>query len=154
MEFRNPYSARVPSEGMTFEEESMTIESEAAGTTIDSYLKRYQATGLLGDPVRYSAGQFGDFADLQTFQESMNTVARVTETFASLPAELRAKFDNNPSIYVEFISDPKNAKEAIDLGLLDAPEHQFLPEGKPEEGVKNETTQIDQTATPPASQNA
>ena len=154
MEFRNPYSARVPSEGMTFEEASMTIESEAPGTTIDSYLKRYQATGLLGDPVRYSAGQFGDFADLQTFQESMNTVARVTETFAALPAALRAKFDNNPANYVEFISDPANVKEAVELGLLDAPEHQFLPEGKPEEGVSNENSSNAQTATPSPSQDS
>jgi len=38
--------------------------------------------------------------------------------FAGLPAKLRKRFSNNPENMLRFLEDPKNAGEAVKLGLL------------------------------------
>ena len=55
MSFKDRYSSRVPSAGTTFTEESRTLQSEYPQTTIDYYLKRYSATGVLGVPRQATA---------------------------------------------------------------------------------------------------
>lgn len=120
MKFKTRFSHRVPSEGIVFTEPSLTIQSEFQSTTIDYYLKRYSATGLLGDPNRLVQAQYGNFAELQDFQASQNLVARVKENFDSLPSNLRAEFGHNVNAYVEFLLDPANRDRAVELGLMQA----------------------------------
>jgi hypothetical protein len=37
----------------------------------------------------------------------------------ALPADLRARFSNNPEELINFLDNPENKDEAIRLGLLD-----------------------------------
>ena len=63
--FRTPYSeaVRAPSHGITFTEESKTLQSEYESTTIDWYLKRYSATGVDPFANRIVDARFGDFSN-------------------------------------------------------------------------------------------
>jgi hypothetical protein len=38
-----------------------------------------------------------------------------------LPAKLRARFDNNPEKFVEYVGKGENREEAIELGLIPRP---------------------------------
>ena len=77
MNFKTRYSARVPSKGHEFVEESMTLQSEYAQTTIDYYLKRYSQTGILGDPNRQAQGEFLDVSTVGDFQEMQEKILAV-----------------------------------------------------------------------------
>lgn len=95
----------------------MTVQSEFEGTTIDYYLKRYTATGILGDPARAAQAQYGDFTSVPTYQEAQNLIARTTETFEALPSDLRDRFSNDPAVFLDFVNDEKNVDECIRLGI-------------------------------------
>lgn len=90
-----------------------------------------------GLPYRHMAvqPQFGDFSDVQDYQQAQNVVARTKEYFDLLPSDLRARFANNPAEFLRFVNDPANTKEAIELGILQkAPETPVTDVSKPIEG--------------------
>ena len=42
--------------------------------------------------------------------------------FDNLPSDVRNRFNNNPAQLLDFVADPENKEEAIELGLLPKPE--------------------------------
>ena len=61
--------------------------------------------------------QFGDFSDAPSFQESMNLVIKAQQQFLLLPASTRARFENEPAKFLEFVHNPENASELVKMGL-------------------------------------
>jgi len=61
---------------------------------------------------------YGDFSGLNDFQALNNRLIEIHNDFERLPADIRKKFDNSPEKLLEFVDDPKNLKESVDLGLL------------------------------------
>lgn len=65
---------------------------------------------------------YGDFTVIPTdLRECLNTVRQADELFMSLDAKVRRRFDNDPALMLDFLNDPANRQEAIDLGLVAAP---------------------------------
>ena len=62
---------------------------------------------------------FGDFSNVADFTEMQNRVADAISGFEALPAETRAFFDHKPANLVEFMNDPDNAQDAINMGLIE-----------------------------------
>lgn len=95
--------------------DGMTKQSFKDECDINSIVKKALKNGLLPDgnlnPI------YGDFSDVKDYQEGLNVVLRAETQFNSLPAHVRSKFDNDPAKFLEFVGDPKNVKEMIDLGL-------------------------------------
>lgn len=85
---------------------------------INNILKQYKATGQLTH-VRSHAqqGKYDNLPDEVDFQTSLNTVIAAERAFSSLPSKLRNRFHNDPVEFLEFMSDPANQDEAIELGL-------------------------------------
>ena len=100
MNFKTRYSARVSSKGHEFVEESMTLQSEYAQTTIDYYLKRYSQTGILGDPNRQAQGEFLDVSTVGDFQEMQEKILAVRNAFMQLPAVERRMYGDDPANWV------------------------------------------------------
>jgi phage internal scaffolding protein len=48
----------------------------------------------------------------------MNLVTNAQTMFNELPANVRARMDNDPAKFFDFIQDPQNKPEAIKLGLM------------------------------------
>lgn len=93
-------------------------------------MKRYERTGVLPN-ARVGAPQYVDCTVFQDFQSSMQIVHDAERMFMALPARVRLEFENDPSRFVEFCSDPANKDRLIELGLAQAPE-------KPADPVKVE----------------
>lgn len=101
-------------------DESLTIQ-DAPNTDINQLLKRMGVTdgsvlpGALGviDPRHY-----GDWDDALTLKDALDRSHEAERTFMLLPAELRTQFQNDPYALWEFVNDPKNIDEAVDMGLL------------------------------------
>ena len=62
---------------------------------------------------------FGDFSDVSDFTEMQNRVADAISGFEKLPSETRAFFEHKPENLVEFMNNPDNAQDAIDMGLIE-----------------------------------
>lgn len=66
---------------------------------------------------------YGDFTQIpKDLRECLMAVRKADEAFMSLDAVVRRRFDNDPVKLLDFLNDPANRKEAIELGLVSAPE--------------------------------
>lgn len=97
---------------------SMTRQSEMAACDIHNILKQFSQRGF-EELVRQNAaaGQYADLTNLPDYQEALNTVIAADNAFMALPSQIRDRFQNDPAMFVAFLSDPRNQDEAIRLGL-------------------------------------
>lgn len=86
---------------------------------IKNILKRYEKTGQV--PGNPRVPLTGDFSSVPDFQAAMELIARAKEQFESLPAEIRSRFANDPTVFLDFMSKEENKEEAIKLGILAKP---------------------------------
>lgn len=96
---------------------SMAKQSFAEECDINVIVKRFGLSGNL--PVGVRMPTFGDFEDVPTYHEAMNAIRAADEAFLSMPAEVRARFGNDPGAFVEFCSLDSNREEAVRLGLVE-----------------------------------
>ena len=83
---------------------------------INNILERFNVTGQLR--VGSVQPQYGDFSGIVDYQSALNAVMAAQDSFLALPAKIRAKFDNDPALFVEFASDEANKDEMKALGLF------------------------------------
>ncbi|AXH76619.1 MAG: internal scaffolding protein [Microviridae sp.] len=96
----------------------MTKQSHLEECDINAIMKQYQRTGQIRHvAANAERGQYVDLPGDIDFQESLNTVARAQEAFATLPSKVRDRFGNDPTQFLAFMADPANQDEAIKLGL-------------------------------------
>lgn len=85
---------------------------------INNLLRRYHVTGQA--PVMREPGAVGDFSDVGDYFAAQRLIVRAREQFDALGSEVRDFFRNDPARFLEFMNDPKNADEAVRLGLATA----------------------------------
>lgn len=98
------------------EGESLTQQQFKEECDVNNILAKYKRTGLLSHFNKHQ-GNFGDFSNLNDYQTNLDKIRKAHESFDSLPSEVRSKFNNDPGLLIEFLSDSKNDSEAIKLGL-------------------------------------
>jgi phage internal scaffolding protein len=101
---------------LQFKDHSKTKQSEKQSCDINYIINRYQKTGEL--PLYQRTPIYGDFADVPTYQESLNVLRDAHEQFDNLPAKVREKFKNNPERFLEFVSDESNKPAMMEMGLI------------------------------------
>ena len=114
--FNSGYSP-IPEADTVVVGESMTEQSHTKHCDIDNIVNRFTRTGVL-DHVNQREPQYTDVSSCPDYHGALGVVRATEEMFASLPAELRDRFANDPGRYLEWINDPANAEEAVELGLL------------------------------------
>lgn len=95
---------------------SLTKQADAEDADINTIVRRFNVTGQLPQNVRMPT--YGDFTDIPDFHQAQNAIRMATESFAAMPAHVRARFHNDPHEFVEFCSDDSNRAEAEKLGLV------------------------------------
>jgi len=99
-----------------FTRPSRTQQSFRDECDINNILRQFNVTGQL--PAGSVQPQYGDFSGITDYQSALNAVMAAQESFLQLPAKVRAKFDNDPALFVEFASNEANRDEMKALGLL------------------------------------
>ncbi len=94
---------------------SMVKQSFKDETDINKIMARFIKTGAVEHGNQF-AGDYG-FATSQTYHDAMNLVSKSDSVFAGLPAELRARFVNDPGVFFDFVQNPQNYEEMAELGL-------------------------------------
>ena len=98
--------------------ESLTIQSMAEDADLNVLMKRFGVTGHIPQSVRVP--QYGDFTEIKDFASAMMAVKSAQDNFMALPADVRARFANDPQRLLEFVSQPGNEAELRRLGLMEA----------------------------------
>lgn len=98
-------------------EPSKTQQQFAEECDINTIVRRF---GLgMEMPEAYQAPSFADFTNHVTdYHSAMNMIREAQEAFMTLPAHMRAEFENDPQQLLEFLEDDKNRAKAVELGLV------------------------------------
>lgn len=118
----NSYDADVVSReaGIAIDpDESVVQQQFAEECDINTIVKRFGLTGELPNGVDMPLS--GDFTGVTDFQTAMNLVRKSQESFLELPAHIRERFANDPARVMQFLDDPSNREEAINLGIVAKP---------------------------------
>lgn len=111
--------------------ETQTKQCFKDETDINNIMKKWAITGQSPLPGRGNP-QYGDFSSIMDYQSSLNAVIEANAAFENLPAQIRKRFSNDPALFVDFVQNPQNKEELIELGLAERP-----PKYHPNSGDKN-----------------
>lgn len=113
------YSSKRQRLQKVFKHPTLTKVADAPSCDINKIMARYERDGIIQHVNRY-AGRYEDVSGLVSFQEAQDIVRRGVTAFESLPASIRARFENSPEQFLEFVSNPANKEEMRKMGLLKA----------------------------------
>lgn len=121
---RTPYNydtdAASNESGLHCEDASLAQQHFKDECDINNILRQFNITGLL--PEAPLSPRYGDFTGVGDYHTALNQVIAAEDEFMSLPANLRARFENDPAQLIDFLENPENLNEAISLGLVNKPE--------------------------------
>lgn len=117
--FRTPYNYDTDQAsdetGLKCEDETRTQQQFKDETDINNIVEKFGVTGEL--PPTMNFPEPDEFVETFDFQTAMNVIRNAEESFMTMPAKVRARFDNNPQKFMNFINDPESQDEAIKLGI-------------------------------------
>jgi phage internal scaffolding protein len=120
---RTPYNydqdAASNESGLHCEDASLAQQHFKDECDINNILRQFNVTGQL--PEHALSPRYGDFTGIGDYHTALNQVIAAEDEFMSLPATLRARFENDPAQLIEFLDNPENKNEAVELGLLNKP---------------------------------
>ena len=104
---------------------------------INNIMKRFERTGML-DHLNQYQGRYGDFLEVpQSYHDAVNQVIAANEMFMTIPAKVRAMFNNDPGEFLAFVENPENADRLVELGLArrSSPPDEEPAAAAPEDGA-------------------
>ena len=99
--------------------ESRTHPEFAEDLKIQNIINRYDTEGYLSTVDRHAS--YSDFTDVNDLHAAMEKVKNANEDFQKVPSYIRERFDNDPRLFYDFATNPENAEELSDMGLLKNP---------------------------------
>lgn len=97
-------------------DKNLTVQSARNETNINQIMKRIEKGQLINTNLQ--EGRFEDISEFGDLESATIAVQRAEKAFMGLPAEVRARFKNDPVALVNFLSDEGNRAEAEELGLI------------------------------------
>ena len=117
--------------GLSFEGiPSLCHQSFQAECDVNGIMKKFEKTGLL-DHVNEHHGDYGNYIGFDDYHASLNSIRAAEDAFNSIPAKIRAKFDNDPAQFLLFVQDDDNHDEIVAMGLANAGPEDGPRETKP-----------------------
>ena len=118
---RTPYNydtnAASDESGLACEEPTLAQQHFKDECDINNILRQFNVTGML--PEAPLSPRYGDFTGISDYHTALNAVIAAEDEFMALPANLRARFQNDPENLINFLDNDANKEEAIKLGLVD-----------------------------------
>lgn len=130
-----PYRGRVR---IDLSQGGRTKQSHSKSCDINLILAKYLNTGEYGH-VTEGVAHYGDFSDVMSYRDAVTRVNLAEQQFSELPAQTRARVNNDPQEFLAFVADPENREECEQLGLFEKPEESIVPTA-PEVPAKTEET--------------
>lgn len=94
---------------------SLTVQSMAEDVDLNVIMRRFGVTGRM--PENLVAPTYGDFSEVFDFRSAQEAIINARHCFQSLPADVRARFGNDPQMFLEFCENRDNLEELRRMGL-------------------------------------
>ena len=99
---------------------SLAKESFKKQADINHIVKKY----LVNSPetweyLQKASKTYADLSHVTDYRTALDKVREAKEHFMMLPPKVRLKFANDPAQFLDFIKDPKNKAEMVELGLIE-----------------------------------
>ncbi len=113
---QHPYEEH-PRVQVSFEGQvSLTKQASKDETDINWIMARFEKTGLL-DHLNTHHGEYGNFIGFEDYHTSLNRIRDAELAFATIPARVRAHFNNDPAEFLRIAQDPDQHDLMVELGL-------------------------------------
>ena len=120
---RTPYNYDVDlvsdETGLKCKDPSLAQQNFKDESDINYIVRQFGLTGEL--PSQTISPQYGDFTGVLDYHSAVNAVLAAQDEFMDLPAQIRARFNNDPAYLIDFLGNEENREEAIKLGLVAKP---------------------------------
>lgn len=103
---------------------SLTQQSFAQEADINYIIGKYNLGQFLANPDMLSyrdsvlASAWDVSGAVTSYQDCLNKIIGARNVFAELPADIRARFNNDPQEMIAWLQDAGNAEEAVALGIV------------------------------------
>lgn len=94
---------------------SRTRQDQKDEADINVIAKNFGLYGTLPTNVRVPS--FGDFTGVGDYREAVEAIRAADASFMAMDARVRARFENDPQLFIEFCSNEANLDEMRTLGL-------------------------------------
>lgn len=98
-------------------DKGFTVQADREDADINKIINRFLKSGQL-PPQRGGQPFYGDVSDIGDLQDSLMKIKEAESLFMQYPAQVRERFENDYVKMVDFLEDPKNLDEAVELGLV------------------------------------
>lgn len=133
---RDPYTPIVYTE--TVPGELLTKQSMKDECDINNIVAKYEKTGVLTH-LNATQATYADVSELGGYRDALDKVRAAEEVFMALPSELRAKFDNDPAKYLDFMgAATKEQLEELGTAVYGNKSGQISPDKEPESAPKTQ----------------
>lgn len=130
-----------------FKKPSLTRQEFKQDCDLGLLLKRFGRTpegmAALKNAQGFVEGvNFADVSNVVDYRTALDQIQQANASFMALPAILRRRFDNDPAIFLDFVTNPANLDECRALGLAKsaqvtvAGQANAVPEVPSKEGLK------------------
>lgn len=109
-----------------------TKQADAKLCDINAMIKRHERAGTSIPPATHL--EYGDYTNVGDFQAAMEQLTTAQHLFGELPSAARKRFGNDAGNFLDFVADPDNLAEAIQLGLVTPPAANPVPTVEAEPG--------------------
>jgi phage internal scaffolding protein len=114
--FKNPYEEHKPCFFNTIGE-SLTQQHFQEECDIINIIKRHDRNGII-EHVQRGQARYGDFSEVTDYREALDLVQDANNEFMKIPADIRKQFNNNPGEFLNFVNNPENEEEMIQMGFV------------------------------------
>ncbi|AXL15232.1 internal scaffolding protein [Microviridae sp.] len=139
------YSSKHRRVSQKFTAKSMTEQCHLDEVKIQNVVSRARKQGF-ADHLSQYGGTYGDFCSAPDFHTAQTIIAEARSMFATIPAEIRAQFYNDPAQFLEFMQEPKNREKIEAFGFTT----DHLPEVADDQKPANTNSPSSTPKTPPS----
>lgn len=102
--------------GLRCEDASKAIQSQKDEADINTIVRNFGLTGKVPENIRVPV--YGDFdVGVTDYRSALEAIKTAEQSFMAMPAEVRARFQNDPQQFLDFCADSGNLEEMRKLGL-------------------------------------
>lgn len=119
MKLKNAYddhSIASNATGLECKDPSKTQQHDEHDANINNIVATYMRTRTIEGHNKPPINS--DFTMITSMQDAMQLIVDARESFMEQPAQVRAKFDNDPAKFVDFCSREENRDAMRQMGLL------------------------------------
>ncbi|QCQ85041.1 internal scaffolding protein [Blackfly microvirus SF02] len=98
---------------------SKTVQADADSADINVIMDRFLKTGVVVTAKRPPV--YEDIPEKLDFRQMLDLVIAAEDSFYSLDAKVRARFNNDPMAFADYVSNTDDVAELVKLGLANPP---------------------------------